>query len=420
MMKLIKANGAFRRFLGFSIFLGVGDTMFTMFMMWIIHSTYQNVVYTGIAGFLLAAPMILSFLAGPVVDRIPKPRVLRVTTFIKMMVVAVVLASHFVHYPGVWLLFIGVFMFRVCTVFSTAAYTAILPQIVDGDDLVAANTTTTIFGIVIGVAVAVPFIFFIGMENFGTLYILLSSILVVAMLLSLRLCSPEIKKEGKSDIKAYLWELGEGVGFAKKGAMLFLVVAMTAMSFFSDVAYVNFPAFAEQHMGDGAGFLLLSMLALFGALLGSIFIGIASAKFTIGKIFIVGFIITGLLRIAFVFAISHNIAVGIATYLMFYGFANLIGIAFHVLKQKLPPKEMVGRVDTSITSLTAIAVALGALVGGFLGRILGDPDLILMIQGISFVGIALCLLPFKKIRGLAKISELQAQDEVVAQAIEEN
>ena len=410
MMKLIKENGAFRRFLGFSTFLGIGDTMFTMFMMWIVHYTYRNPVYTGIAGFLLAAPMILSFLAGPVVDKMPKPRVLRFTTLIKMAVVAAVLASHFVYYPGVWLFFVGIFLFRVGTVFSNTAYTALLPRIVDGDDLVLANTTTNIFGIIIGLAIGVPVIFLIGMEDFGTLYILLSSILVVSMFFALRLRSPETKKTDKSDTKAYFADLKQGFAFARKGVMLPLIGATIAMSFFSDVAYVNFPAFAELHMGDGSGYILLTMLALFGALLGSIFINMVSRKFDIGKILVAGFFITGLARIGFVYGIGHHLAAGIATYLIYIGLGSMVAIVFHVLIQKLPPKNMVSRVDTSITSLTAVAVALGALAGGFLGRALDDPNLVFIIQGVSYGLISLSLLFSKNIRHLPKTGDLPEQE----------
>ncbi|MCL2854974.1 MAG: MFS transporter [Defluviitaleaceae bacterium] len=411
MIKLFKENPNFRKFLMFSTFLGIGDGMFSMFMMWVVHYTYQNPVYTGIAGFMLAAPMVLGFIAGPWVDRWNKAVVLRFTTFLKMGVAAAILASHLIYYPGVWLFFAGIFLFRVGTVFSSTAYTSLLPRIVDGDDIVKANVATNITGITGGLIIGGTMIVLLrnainGDGGFGPLYIILAGTLAVSMFFALLLRSPEGRKAGKSTTKAYFAELKQGFAFARKGVMLPLIAATISMSFFNDVAYVNFPAFAELHMGDASGYIILSMLALTGSLVGSIIVGMVDKKFALWKILVGGFLLAGAVRIGFVQTIQHHVVAGILVYVMYIGLGSMISIFFHVLVQKLPPKGIISRVDTSIKSLSAVAVALGALAGGFLGRWLGDVNLIFMLQGASYVLIGICLISSKRIRTLPKIGEI--------------
>jgi len=410
MIKLIKKNRDFRKFLMFSTFLGIGDTMFSMFMMWIVHYTYQNPVYTGIAGFMLAAPMILSFIAGPFVDRLRKPVVLRATTFMKMAVAAAVLASHFVYYPGVWLFFVVIFLFGTAQTFGSPAFSALMPKVIDGSDLPSANSALNVIGILAGLPFAA--IMFLTMDSeggFGRIYMIITGVLVLGLLSSFFLPNDKGGQTDKYATKMYFKELATGFSFAKSTVIFPLMVATISMSFFAEVAYANFPAFAEMHMGDASGYILLSVLALTGGLIGSILVGVVKDKFSLAKIFVGGFILMGLVRVGFVQLIQEHRTAGILTYVLYIGMATTVVILFNVVIQKLPPKNLVGGISTNTTSLSAVAGALGALAGGFLGNALGDVNLIFMLQGASYVLIGTCLLLSKKVRDLPKIKDLSEQ-----------
>ena len=69
--------------------------------------------------------------------------------------------------------------------------------------------------------------------------------------------------------------------------------------------------------------------------------------------------LAGMARIIFA-AIGVTMVIAIAL--------DATGIVKNTLEQKIPPKDMVGRVDTLNTTFTAVSVALGALAGAFIGR----------------------------------------------------
>lgn len=409
MLKLLSKNRNFRSLLLFSTFGGIGRGMFSIFMMWAVHALYQNPIYTGIAGFMFGVPLCISFIIGPFVDRWSKVRVLRAVELVKFTVVIFILISQIFYYPGVWLILPAILVFSIASLFGGPALTALLPRIVDSDDLVKANALLNITGIVGGLGIAAGLLTLMaGDADFAWVYGINAAVLSVAVLSSifLRHKEPAPAASGsKTAVTAYFSELKTGFAFIKKGIMMPLAVAIVSMAFFSNVAYVNFPMFAEMHLGTAFGYILLSALALTGSLIGSFICRATESKFTLRKIFVGGFMLAGAVRIIFVNTIAVHLITGILIYVLYIGLASAIDMFHHVLIQKLPKKDSISRVFTTNTSLCSIAAAIGALVGGLLGTLL-EVDTVFIIQGGSYIviGAMLCLSPH--IRSLPKISEL--------------
>jgi len=190
--------------------------------------------------------------------------------------------------------------------------------------------------------------------------------------------------------------------------MLPIAIAMVTMSFFANVAYVNLPMFAQYHLGDVTGYIILTAFALLGGLVGSFIARAIGDKLGIGKILIATFIITGVARIAFVHVIPNNTSAAIWIYILYIGLASAIGLLYNALRQKLPPKDMVGRVAAATKSLSAAAAFIGALAGGTLGYLLPRIDTVFIIQGMSYIAIGLLLFLSKKTRGLPMIKNIGA------------
>jgi len=413
MTELFSKNRNFRSLLLFSTFSGIGRGIFSMFMVWVVHAIYQNPMYTGIAGFMFSAPLVASFIVGPFVDRWNKVTVLRITGFIKLCVtIALFLTAHIMDdYPGAWLFFLAILIFSISSLFSTPAYTALLPRVVDGKDLIKANALMTMVGVVCGLGVgALLYILLDGGAEFAVAYGVNSAVLLLALLFAALLHSNESydneTTSDKSSLAIYLNELKTGFSFVKKGVMLPLVTAAVSMNFFARVAYVNLPMFAELHFGTASGYIILSALAMAGALIGSYISKAVESKFELWKIFVGCFILAGVTRILFVSVITNDLQRAIWIYILYIGIGSTIGIFYRALVQKLPPKSLISRVDTTITSLAAIATAIGALVGGLLGTHLPTVDMVFIIQGISYITIGVCLLFSKQVRELSKVGAL--------------
>ena len=412
MLKLFFANRNFRNFTLFSTFGGVGHGMFAMFMMWAIHAMYQNPMYTGLAGFMFSAPLVISFIAGPFVDRWNKVMVLRVVEFVKFCMALLILAAHLFLEAGVLLYLVAILIFSIASLFGTPARTVLLARIIEGEDIVKANALIQMTGIVSGLGIGV--VLYMLMQqgaDFALVYGVNAAVLVLALLISMFLHSDELSN--KLAKKSYLSDLKTGFSFVKKGVMLPVAVFMVSMSVFAETAHVNFPMFAEVHLGTASGYILLSALAMLGGLVGSWISGALSSKFEVGKILAAAFIFSGIAQILFVNMISDNVTRAILIYIVYVGLGSTILIFYRALVQKLPPKNLISRVDTSITSLTAVAAALGALLGGFLGTHLPDINYVFFIKGGSYIAIGVLLCLSKNIRGLPKISEAGKSDSMV-------
>jgi len=412
MFKLFLANRNFRNLTLFSTFGGVGRGLFSIFMMWAIHAMYQNTVYTGIAGFMFGVPLVAGFLVGPFVDRWNKTIVLRLAEFTKFCVVAVMLMVHLYFYVGVWFYFLCIFIFSAAAMFSSPAFTALLPRVVDGEDLVTANATMNIFGIIGGLGLGAIIIAMPSDElDFAWLYGITAVLLFIAALFTFIFRYKQSATENyevaesKTLLRTYFGELGEGFSFIKRGALLFFTAAIMGISFFGDIAYVNFPRLIDVRLGSASGYMLFSFLALMGNMIGSFICKVVESKFKLRKILVAAFVFAGAARIMFVITLGDNFTRAILMYLIYIGFGSVIGIFYHVLIQKLPPKNLTGRVDAATRSVSAVAAAIGALAGGFLGTAL-YVDTVFFIQGGAYLVIAILLCLSKKIRSLPKISEI--------------
>jgi len=411
-LKLFFDNGNFRNFLIFQAFFGIGSGIFSIFMMWAVHAQYQNPIYTGIAGFMFVAPRVASFLVGPFVDKHNKIKILRVSCFVNLCIVALLLAIPYAYRPGVWFLHLAILIFSITGIFAGPAITALMPKIVGSDDLVKANALIRVVSTIAGLGIGVLlYTMMYGGTGFELIYAVNTGVLFLALAFSFFVRSKERKefeKADRADLKTYFTELKAGLIFIKRGAIFPLVLALVFMSLFADIAYVNLPMFAEIHTGMASGYILLTALALVGGLIGSYISRIIEHKFELWKILVFGLIFTGALRIIFVNVIADNFSRAVWIYILYAGLGSAIGIFINTLMQKLPPQGLIARINTVITSLSGIAAAAGALIGGIAGTLLPNVDMVFIIQGVSYITIGAFLWMFKHIRRLPKVKDVEA------------
>jgi len=427
MSSLFRSNTNFRNYLIASTLYGIGAGVFSIFMLWSIHDLHQSTLYTGLAGFLTAAPMVLSIVVGPLVDRWNKAKVLRLMCFIDLCVIASVLAMSVFMTPNVWLLLAAVCIFSATKLFVNPAGVAILPQIIGADDLVKANAFSQIFSLLGGLLVGVGL--YIMME-LGAAFSLVYAVNVVFMLLALVVMQSVRSNEPPHPEKStYFKEIREGFAFIKGVVLLPLMTAFIFLGFFSDMAYANIPMFAQTHFGAATGYIILTALALLGSLLGAAIAAFVESKYKVWVIFIFGFFLAGTARVLFVLILPNSIAAGIAIYMVYVGLGSSAGIFFQSLLQRITPKHLTSRVLTIFVSLISVAGAVGAVIGGILGMALtrcdcpayvypyvcesacnNGSDIVLMIQGAFYAVIGIFLLFSKRVRALPMMKDIAAAE----------
>jgi len=409
MLSLFCKNRNFRILLLFSTFTGIGGGMFGIFMMWAVHTLYRNPVYTGVAGFMFTAPMVASFVVGPLVDRWRKVTVFRVTALIKFFAVGSLLVSQLLGLPGVWLPFAVIFAHSAATLFFNPAYTAVYPLIVGDDDLVKANALVNIVGIATGLLIGCALYFLMAHgAGFSVVYGMNTAILLIALTFSIFLRADEPKtKTDNSDLATYFSEMKDGITFVKKGVMLPFLITTILMSFIGSAAYVNLPMFVEVHTNIATGYIILSALALVGGLVGSFISRMVEPYFKLWKILVAFHIVAGIARIVFVYFMAQIFVAALGVFVLYAGITATIGIFTRAIVQKVPPKSFISRVDTNMASIGAVAAAIGALAGGFLATMLPSVDYVFVIQGGAYIVVGVLLCVSKHFRGLSKVSEIR-------------
>ena len=376
-----------------------------MFMMWAIHVMYKNPMYTALAGFMFGVPLVLSFMVGPLVDQMSKQWILRLTELVKTGMVTLILVAHLFWEAGIWFYLFAILVFSVASLFGVPAHTALLPHIVKEEDLVQANALINMAGLLGGLVLGFGLFRLLGQgADFTLIYAINAGMLGISFFFSLFL-KGEQTPIGKGSEASYWGNLKAGFTFIKQGVMLPIACFMAGMMLFSEMAYVNLPAFAQLHLETASGYILLSALAMVGGVVGSWLIGILAPRFSLHRLIIIVFILAGVTRILFVNLISgDNLTRTLLVYLLYVGLGSVIAILYKALIQKLPPKGLISRVDTGIKSLSALAGAGGALLGGFLGGYLGDLNDIFLIHGAAYVVIGILLLFSKGMRDLPQLT----------------
>jgi MFS family permease len=398
MYGLLKDNKVFRILLVYQVFSGLGSGVFSFFMLLAVHLMYQNAMYTGIAGFLMVAPAIFSFAVGPVVDRRDKVKIMRLATLLEFVVLAVLTVLSVLGNVSVVVMFCVLFIYSVANLFESPASSALLPQIMEKEKIMQANSLLQIVALVGAIIVAV-FLFstVTGYVNFSMIYGVSAAFLVVAFVASLFLKDPATKEAESAN---YMQDLKDGAKFLRNSVLLFLATATLATAFFTQIMAVSRPAFFEYHAG-AQGYIVLAVTSLAGGILASVFMGAVGNKLRAGRLISAILLLAGVLRIVFTFVLPFSFG-GAVAFIIFYAVAaTSYNIVVETLYQKIPPKDMVGRVGTITGTITAAAVATGALTGGFIGSVVPDVQYIFYFHGVMYILIGAIIAFVPSIRTLA-------------------
>jgi len=409
----------FRRLLGLYVFSGLGGGIFQIFMLLSIHLLYENPIYTGIAGALIAAPHIFSFAVGPLADRRNKVSIIRVTLILEFIPLALLAFTPLLETIGIMFMFAVIIAYSIARLFEGPASNALLPQIVSEDDLMKANSLTQIVVMSSGLVIALALFVIMGanddmfaVDAFTVIYGASAGFLVVAFLFSLLLKDPSAGQGNKLKEKInYLHDLRQGGKFIMGNVLLFFVVVVVMTNFVGQIAYVNRPEFLEYHAG-AQGYIFLITLALVGGIFASVLTGALGGRLKIGPMVFIVLFALGVIRILFTLILPYNFAVAVGLMIVVGIVGTTFGIAINSLMQRITPKDMIGRVGSVFATSTSVVTVLGALVGGFLGNIVSQVDYIFLFQGASYIAMGIFIILIPKVRKLPKINEIKSPNEV--------
>jgi MFS family permease len=360
--------------------------------------TRNPTVVAGLAAMAFLPWLVFALVAGALVDRLDRRRVMIVADSARAVlvgVIAITVATGTVH---IWLLYVIAFALGMNeTLFDNAAQ-SILPMIVVPDLLETANgqqyaaevvgnqfVGPPLGGLLFSVAIATPFV--LDGVSFA-----LSAILIATIAGSFRTAAAS--RAAAAPRRSIRAEVAEGVRWLRRHRLLkTLALLLGLMNLCMNMGFAVFVLFAEQILGlDDRGYgLLLGAMAV-GSVLGGLFGARIARRLGSSAALISSIAVTGATELAVGLVSSAWVVAGLMW------LAGLFSVVWNVitvsLRQRIIPDELLGRVNSVYRFLGWGSIPIGSVLGGLLASAFGlrAPFIIGGVVGVAATVVALPLL----------------------------
>jgi predicted MFS family arabinose efflux permease len=367
----------------------IGTWMQIVAQGWLIYRLSHSAFLLALDQFLGGIPIFLFTLIGGVVaDRIERRKVLLASQYIQMASAAtltVLVATGRVH---VWHILCLSFVSGFAQAFGGPAYSALIPTLVDREDMpnaIALNSIQFNLAVTIGPALAGQALAKLGETwCFG-----LNALSFVAPIITLMIIRPPFLPPTTTE--SIMGSLKQGIRFVRKqGSMEALIVLAFCMTALAMPMRTYIPVFVKDifHRGPETYGNLLSLMGI-GSICGSL--GVASlgnirnkGRFAITTLMCLGAAIAG-------FALSKSLSFSY-TMLLIVG-ASMMAVFATVtsLVQLITTNEMRGRVMSVYNCAFRGGMPMGNLVSGWLvpvftaPKVLGVNGVLLILMAVYFL-----------------------------------
>ena len=371
----------------------IGTWMQIVAQGWLIYRLSHSAFLLALDQFLGGIPIFLfSLIGGVVADRIERRKVLLVSQYIQMASAAtltVLVATGTVH---VWHILCLSFVSGFAQAFGGPAYSALIPTLVDREDMpnaIALNSIQFNLAVTIGPALAGQALAKLGEKwCFG-----LNALSFLAPIITLLMIRARFNPVATTE--SMFTSLKEGIKFVRRQtsmeALIVLAFCMTALAM---PMRTYIPVFVKDifHRGPETYGNLLSVMGI-GSICGSLMVaGLGNIRRK-GRFAIAGLICLGAAISAF--AVSKKLPLSY-TMLFIVGVSMMAVFATVIsLVQLITTNEMRGRVMSVYNCAFRGGMPMGNLLSGWLVPIFSAP-LILAINGVLLIVMALYFLVIQK------------------------
>lgn len=344
-----------------------GNTFYSLALYWFVLSATHSRADLGLIGAATGITGVLGLLAGAFVDRWNRRRTMLFTDAVRAVLAALIgLLAALGHLP-LWLLLLLVLALTAVGQFFGPAQTALVPMVVDQDQLGAANganqgatASANLLGATLGGA-------FLGL--FGPVALFFSNaasfLVSVGSLGLLRVAEPP-RPAAPRGVAALLREVREGLVAIAANPFLLRVILVAVVANFSlmplnilDVAWVR------QVLHQGAlAYGLFGASILLGVLTGSALSGLALRRFDTRTLLPWAIALGGLC-----IAVLSRLPTLVPDLLLLFAFGAIVAVvntSVITTVQRMTPDRVMGRVIGTLAALISIANPIGALLSGYL------------------------------------------------------
>ncbi len=373
----------YRLFFGGQLVSLIGTWLQQVALSWLVYRLTGSALLLGVVGFAGQIPaFLLSPLAGVMVDRWPRHRVLLITQTLMMLQAGVLAALVLLGQIEIWMLLALAAFQGIVNAFDMPARQAFVVQIVeDRADLpnaIALNSSMFNGARLVGPAMAGILVAAVG-EGWCFLLNSVSYLAVLIALLMIRV-APQALAPGRPNIFASVREgSGYAFGFPPIRALLLLIAVISLVG----MPYtVLMPVFATEVLGGNATTLGWLMAASgSGALASALYLASRHTVLGLGRIIILGVLLFGGGLVAFSF--SRELWLSLLLMVVSGGGMMLQMASGNTVLQTIVEEDKRGRV-MSLYSMAFMGMApFGSLLAGWLSSRIGAPTTLAICGGLA-------------------------------------
>jgi predicted MFS family arabinose efflux permease len=363
----------------------IGTWMQIVAQGWLIYRLSHSAFLLALDQFLGGIPIfLLSLIGGVVADRVERRRILLGSQWIQLFSAATLTILVAIGVVQVWEILCLSFVSGFAQAFGGPAYSALIPGLVNRDDMpnaIALNSIQFNLAVTIGPALGGITLARLGEKwCFG-----LNALSFVAPIIALSLITTRFQPQKTSD--SMLSSLKQGIQFVRKqGSMEALIVLAFCMTALSMPLRTYFPVFVKDifHRGPETYGQLMSMMGI-GSICGSLAIASMGNFRHKGRVALMMLIVLGGAISAF--ALSKHLIISYGVVIL-AGFAMMTVFATVTsLVQLITTEDMRGRVMSVYNCAFRGGMPMGNLVSGWLVPIFSAP-VVLGVNGVLLAMLA--------------------------------
>jgi predicted MFS family arabinose efflux permease len=360
----------------------IGTWMQNLAQSWLVYDISGSAFYLGLDAFLGQVPIIMfSLLGGVVADRTSRRKILLVSQYVQMTSAFVLATLMYFGLRHVWPILLLSFVTGTAQSFGGPAYSALVPTLVEPEDLpnaIALNSIQFNLARIIG-----PVLGGIALKTLGATWCFsLNGISFIAVIISLYMI--KVRFTPKPSGETVIESMKTGFAFVRQRdpmvSMIFLAFAITAIAF-PMIAFL--PVFARTVFNSGANtYSALLACSGLGSVSGALVVAAFGRKKGLGRPALVLLLSLGITISGF--ALSKQIV--LSCFFLFLSGAAMIAVFALIssMVQLIAPDEMRGRVMSVYTVAFRGGMPVGSIIVGSVIQRLGAP-LVIGVNGMLLV-----------------------------------
>jgi MFS family permease len=372
----------------------IGDKFYAIALaFWVLQTTGSSTMMGLVLFSSMVPAIVLGFFIGVVIDKYNRKTLMIITDILRGLIVAAVMVIYYMGLINLPIIFAAQILLSICSAFFDPATQAVIPQVVDKEQLAKANSLSSLVG---GIAMIIgPVLGGLSVQYMGYtfVFILNSLSFLVSALFKVPIKLPRIVGNVVQE-KNYKENILDGYKYIfSNKRLIVIIVVITIVHFFVGSVQVILPVLATKLAGNGAENLgYLETFFGIGVVATALILSLRKHKSKEERLVFFGITVTGFIYVAcgvILWLGKGDIYPFLMIFMLLSSAIIVISTNYQIILQKDIAADMSGRVFSVTNSLGDCSIPIAMLVMGIL------LDYFLWHLVIIFYGVIIVLIGIK-------------------------